>query len=305
MAGHFVARRMPQARTAQPIAPKTVTFLWPVYCYEVVMNSGPQITGPTFDQDHRFLDAAASSPPHRRTEFWGKDGLRFSDLIDTINPLQHIPIVSSIYRKMTGDELAPGARIAGGSLFGGPVGFLSGLIDSVIEGATGQDIGGYVLGLLPGGNVPSTAAGLNMAAAGPAPADTPAPAGAEQTVHTSAALPANGNALALAALERDLRLTARAVRPTPYQLDPAKSASAAEEATRSSLPALPAGQARQSIFAVPLAPTSGAAAGPTQGDGRKAGEYSAAELASILRAYKRASDVAALPEIARTSRVED
>jgi hypothetical protein len=269
------------------------------------MNSGPQITGPTFDQDHRFLDAAVSSPPNRRGEFWGKDGLRFGDLIDVINPLQHIPIVSSIYRKMTGDELAPGARIAGGSLFVGPLGFVSGLINSMIEGATGQDIGGYVLGLLPGGDVPSTAAGLNVAAAKPAPADTPAPAGTEQTAHTSAALPTNGNTLALASLQRDLRLTASAVRPTPYQLDPKKSASAAEEATRLSLPAPHVGQARQNIFAVPLPPTSGPAAGPTHGDGRKAGEYSAAELASILRAYQRAGDVAVVPEIYRTPRVED
>ncbi|MGB6086494.1 MAG: hypothetical protein WBF74_07845, partial [Parvibaculum sp.] len=29
----------------------------------------------------------------------------FSDFLDVINPLQHIPIVSSIYRELTGDEL--------------------------------------------------------------------------------------------------------------------------------------------------------------------------------------------------------
>ncbi len=45
-----------------------------------------------------------------------------SDLIDMINPLQHIPIVSQIYRSLTGDTIGAVAEIVGGALFGGPVG---------------------------------------------------------------------------------------------------------------------------------------------------------------------------------------
>ena len=64
-------------------------------------------------------------------------------------------------------------------------------------------------------------------------------------------------------------------------------------------------QTTKSIFAVPLPPIPGGAVGPSQGDGRKAGEYSAAELASILRAYQRAGYVAVPPEISQTPLVEE
>lgn len=48
----------------------------------------------------------------------------FSDIIDMVNPLQHIPIVSNLYQSATGDTLGSIAKIVGGALFGGPVGAL-------------------------------------------------------------------------------------------------------------------------------------------------------------------------------------
>ena len=57
-----------------------------------------------------------------KESLFGKDGLNFRDIIDLINPLQHIPIVGRIYRAITNDDIAPGIRVAGGSLFGGPMG---------------------------------------------------------------------------------------------------------------------------------------------------------------------------------------
>lgn len=56
---------------------------------------------------------------------FGDDGLTFADVIDIVNPLQHIPIVSTFYRKLTGDKIDPAMRIAGGALFGGPLGALA------------------------------------------------------------------------------------------------------------------------------------------------------------------------------------
>ena len=53
---------------------------------------------------------------------FGSDGFTFGDLIDIINPLQHIPVLGTIYRKLSGDTIDPAARIAGGTLFGGPIG---------------------------------------------------------------------------------------------------------------------------------------------------------------------------------------
>ncbi|MGE3769811.1 MAG: hypothetical protein AB7G06_02540 [Bdellovibrionales bacterium] len=55
----------------------------------------------------------------------------FEDIIDIINPLQHIPVISSIYRAVTGDEASVGAQVAGGALYGGPIGMLFSLASAV------------------------------------------------------------------------------------------------------------------------------------------------------------------------------
>ncbi len=62
--------------------------------------------------------ADAASIPAGRKEFalFGEDGFTFADLIDIVNPLQHIPVIGTIYRRITGDTLDPGARLAGGAL---------------------------------------------------------------------------------------------------------------------------------------------------------------------------------------------
>jgi len=76
--------------------------------------------------------------------------LDFWDLLDVVNPLQHTPVVSSIYRYVTGDEIGGLARLAGGFLYGGPVGLASSAANLGIEGATGRDIGEHVLAALDG-----------------------------------------------------------------------------------------------------------------------------------------------------------
>ena len=57
----------------------------------------------------------------------------FSDLVDIINPLQHIPIVSNIYRAMTGDTISAAGQMIGGMLFGGPIGFLAGAASALFS----------------------------------------------------------------------------------------------------------------------------------------------------------------------------
>ena len=61
----------------------------------------------------------------------------FSDVMDVVNPLQHIPVVSSLYRNMTGDEISAPARIIGGTLFGGPIGAASSLANAVVAEHSG------------------------------------------------------------------------------------------------------------------------------------------------------------------------
>ena len=71
----------------------------------------------------------------------------FKTILDTINPLQHIPIVSSLYRELTGDTIGAAARIAGGTLFGGAIGFVVSAVNAVVDGLSGKDITGHLMAL--------------------------------------------------------------------------------------------------------------------------------------------------------------
>ena len=68
-----------------------------------------------------------------------KQGFGFMDLLDMVNPLQHIPLVNLAYRHITGDEIKPIGKIMGGAIFGGASGAASGLVSVVIQSATGKD----------------------------------------------------------------------------------------------------------------------------------------------------------------------
>ncbi len=65
----------------------------------------------------------------------------FADLLDVVNPLQHLPLVSTLYRALTGDEIKAPARIVGGFLFGGPTGFVASIANAVSEEVSGRDLG--------------------------------------------------------------------------------------------------------------------------------------------------------------------
>lgn len=81
----------------------------------------------------------------------GEEGgfLKFlKTVVDIINPLQHIPVVSTFYRQMTGDEISPAARIVGDTLFGGPIGTMIALTNVTVEETTGKDVGGNVMAML-------------------------------------------------------------------------------------------------------------------------------------------------------------
>lgn len=88
---------------------------------------------------------------------FGEDGFSFKTVLDTINPLQHIPIVSTIYRELTGDIPAPVSQVAGGALFGGVIGFVASLFNVQVEGVTGKDIGAHAVAALNEDGKPGTA----------------------------------------------------------------------------------------------------------------------------------------------------
>ncbi|SDG12107.1 hypothetical protein [Thalassobaculum litoreum] len=78
------------------------------------------------------------------------DSLGFADLLDMINPLQHIPVVSTLYRELTGDTISEPARMAGGALWGGPAGVIGALANSITAEETGGDIGATTMAMLRG-----------------------------------------------------------------------------------------------------------------------------------------------------------
>jgi hypothetical protein len=112
---------------------------------------------PTFGQhgarqcDHYAQNAHAYSPPVKRNAerhapdlayhtMENEDEYTFGDIIDMINPLQHLPIIGTLYRKFTGDTIKPMSNIIGGAIFGGPVGAVSSTINVVAKSTTGKDI---------------------------------------------------------------------------------------------------------------------------------------------------------------------
>lgn len=73
-----------------------------------------------------------------------EDDFDFFDFLDILNPLQHIPVVSTFYRELTGDELHPASRIVGGTLYGAIPGAVSAVLNTITEGITGKDIGEHI-----------------------------------------------------------------------------------------------------------------------------------------------------------------
>lgn len=100
----------------------------------------------------------AASPPPAASHLWSGDSFRFLDLLDIVNPLQHIPVVGTIYRALTGDTIGDLPRIAGDALFGGTIGLCLGLVATAVKEGTGKDPGEHVLAFLEGAPSPPAAA---------------------------------------------------------------------------------------------------------------------------------------------------
>ncbi len=107
----------------------------------------------------------------------------FNDLVDTLNPLQHIPVISEIYRSLTGDTISPQARVAGGTLYGGPLGLVASIVSLAIAGNGEDGVGDRVFASLTGG------AAEKPAAAEPQIALVSADTGPQETASLAASEP--------------------------------------------------------------------------------------------------------------------
>jgi len=129
----------------------------------------------------------------------------FSDLLDLINPLEHIPLVSSAYRAISGDSIHPLSQIAGdimyGAVLGAPSAIIGGagaIVDRVIQAQTGKNSLAYAADVMFGASdKPSTKI---AAAAEPVTVSAKAPIAEAPSVPsvTPAATPAAANAIPMA-----------------------------------------------------------------------------------------------------------
>lgn len=99
---------------------------------------------------HDYVNANSTGPKHSLSLF-GDGGFGFHDVLDAINPLQHIPIISTLYRAITGEKIDVAPRLIGGAIYGGFFGFLGEAVNAAVEDSTGHDIGENVRLALFGG----------------------------------------------------------------------------------------------------------------------------------------------------------
>jgi hypothetical protein len=74
----------------------------------------------------------------------------FEHVLDVVNPLQHLPIIGTIYRAITGDKMGPVEKIAGDTLYGGMWGAIASIADVAFESITGKSFEDTALSLFKG-----------------------------------------------------------------------------------------------------------------------------------------------------------
>ncbi|MCW2235515.1 hypothetical protein [Azospirillum canadense] len=145
--------------------------------------------------------------------------MSFDDFLDVINPLQHLPIISNIYRELTGDTIKTSSKVIGGILYGGVVGGMASIANAVVEEAQGKDLGDQIMASLGfGGDAPALGTATEVAAK---PEDT-AVAGALAAVQGSSA----AAAAQPTGSDRPVRLNASATPPAAAHPMGAASAAA-------------------------------------------------------------------------------
>jgi hypothetical protein len=124
-----------------------------------------------------YFGPSRSGPNHLHM-FGDGHGPSFKDILDIINPLQHIPVISTIYQDLTGDKPGAAAQMAGAALYGGPIGVIGAFINTAIENRTGESVGQYVVSavenLFSGSSGDHGAGGKTEFAAKPATSGTKA-----------------------------------------------------------------------------------------------------------------------------------
>ena len=137
----------------------------------------------------------------------------FHHILDVINPLQHLPVIGTIYRAITGEHIGPIEKIAGDALYGGLWGAASSIADVAFEGITGKSFEDTAMAWIRGDDKTEVAsrkvvapgiASVNM----PLSADMPQLPGQDMTVASAmpggADINALSNALSAKGVDNDM-----------------------------------------------------------------------------------------------------
>jgi hypothetical protein len=99
-----------------------------------------------FDLELRTARAYAPTSNHETQQANNQSNkYSFSDVVDIVNPLHHLPLVGMAYRGITGDDIHPMSQVIGGALYGGPIGAVTGTANAISKVQTGKDLGDHVL----------------------------------------------------------------------------------------------------------------------------------------------------------------
>lgn len=128
-------------------------------------------------------------------------GLSFGDVLDAVNPLQHIPVVSNVYRALTGSTISATSQIAGDAVYGLALGggtlvsAAIGAVPAVAENVSGVDVAKNIVSAVTGGSSTSTSttAVKETALVPDTDASLPAPAPESQTNQTAPLFPFDKN----------------------------------------------------------------------------------------------------------------
>lgn len=120
---------------------------------------------------------------------WDKKDFSFEDVLDLINPLQHIPLISTMYRESSGDTIGAVPRVLGDALYGGglvgaAIGAGTALVNVALEAFTGKDVGDTMMAMFTGGDKDGTAVAERASG-------TSSSAAATNSATTDAAAPLN------------------------------------------------------------------------------------------------------------------
>ncbi|MEI7668771.1 MAG: hypothetical protein WCJ33_01655 [Pseudomonadota bacterium] len=81
-------------------------------------------------------------------------GISFSDIFDAANPLQHIPLVSSAYRSLSGNSISTFSKLVGDTIYGLPLAggskllsVASSVADAAIKELSGKDMTDNILSI--------------------------------------------------------------------------------------------------------------------------------------------------------------